>query len=568
MTVRVSAVQFAVTDDIAANLATCRRMIDQAAQHQPDLIVLPEFINHLAWYENLEHCYRVAVALDGDFLKAMGAKAAEHHCYIKVNCTVRRAQGKVTGTNILFDPQGQQVAVNDKQILMGNENNFLERATEAGPVVDTAIGKLGMYCCMDGVIPEPARGLAVRGAQILLNSLNSFAHDEASLHIPVRASENKVFVVAANKVGPLVPPALTQMIAERMKISPHFLNGAGESQIVAPDGAVLAKAPLTGEAVVWADIEISHADDKRRPDGTEVLAARRPELYGPMAQAPRPRQIQTGAAQVEAAVYQPSANGPEAIAEVAQAIAEAARDGVQLLVLPELFHLRDGAVTDAAHATAESEQMVATVRAALPSSECHVAATIVAGVNGQHQHLGVLIGCEGVALRQPQLHHAGRHAGWLTALGHSLNVIDLPWGRVALIVGGDAIYPEVFRLAALRDVDVVAVPTRILESWEWHTGLRERSSENRMNLVVASRASEVGASAIIALDKDFTLWAQWQRPFDGNLSLPIVTHATTAPGLTRAPIFPACAENRMISQKTNVVEGRPWRLLEGIVARV
>ena len=43
---------------------------------------------------------------------------------------------------------------------------------------------------------ETPRGLAVRGAQLLINSLNSFAFDEASLHIPVRAPENKVFVIS------------------------------------------------------------------------------------------------------------------------------------------------------------------------------------------------------------------------------------------------------------------------------------------------------------------------------------------------------------------------------------
>ena len=37
--VRVAAVQFAVTEDVAANLATCLRMIDRAAQHRPEVMV-------------------------------------------------------------------------------------------------------------------------------------------------------------------------------------------------------------------------------------------------------------------------------------------------------------------------------------------------------------------------------------------------------------------------------------------------------------------------------------------------------------------------------------------------
>ena len=77
-TIRAAAVQFGVTDEVTANLATCLRMIDQAAQQRPDLMVLPEFVNHIAWYTDADHCYRVAVELDGEFCAAIAAKAAEH----------------------------------------------------------------------------------------------------------------------------------------------------------------------------------------------------------------------------------------------------------------------------------------------------------------------------------------------------------------------------------------------------------------------------------------------------------------------------------------------------------
>lgn len=276
--IRAAAVQFGVVADVAANLQTCLRMIDEAAKHKPDVMVLPEFVNHIAWYRDAAHCYGVAVSLDDDFIQAIGRKAKEHGCYIKINVTLKRDDGKVSGTNVLFDPAGNVVGLTDKQILMGNENNFLEKSTTIAPILETELGHVGMYACMDGVIPEVARALAVRKPQILLNSLNSFAHDEASLHIPVRAAENKVFVVAANKVGSLVPEEMREAVAARLKIDPSFLEGAGESQIVAPDGTVLAKAPMKGEAVVFADIDLSEADNKLRPDGTDIMSTRRPEL--------------------------------------------------------------------------------------------------------------------------------------------------------------------------------------------------------------------------------------------------------------------------------------------------
>jgi predicted amidohydrolase len=537
MKIRASAIQFAVTSDVDANLAAVLRMLDEAAKHKPDIIVTPEFINHILWFDDTEHCWRVSLDLDSDFLKAIGAKAKEHNCYIKVNVTLRREHPKVTGTNILFDPHGNQIAITDKQILMGNENNFLTPATEPAQIINTPFGNLGMYCCMDGVIPEPARALAVRGAHILLNSLNSFAHDEASLHIPVRSGENKVFVVAANKIGALVPPHMAQAVADRLKIPAEAIAGAGESQILAPDGTILAKAPKLGEAAIYADIEVDDAHNKLRPDGTDILASRRPPLYNPIADLPSPRLTPAGAASITAAVYQPASND---INEIIQVIQQ--NQDVQLIVLPEL--------------TFQPENL----QTILKDSNTYLATSI----RENDSHLGILLNKDGILLRQPQLHTCGRHP-WATKLGEKLEVIDLPFGRLAIVVGGDAIYPEVFRLAVLQDVDVVAVPTKVLEAWEMSHGFLERAAENRMNVVVATQPSEAGTSAIFALDKDFTLWTQWEKPFDGNINYPIITRAPNASGITRATIYPALAANKVISQKTDLVENRPWWLAKGTI---
>jgi len=117
----------------------------------------------------------------------------------------------------------------------------------------------------------------------------------------------------------------------------------------------------------------------------------------------------------------------------------------------------------------------------------------------------------------------------------------------------------------LQDVDVVAVPTQVLESWEMTHGFLERAAENRMNLVVATQPSEAGTSAIFALDKDFTLWTQWEKDFDGNINYPLITRAENKSGIAKATIYPAQASNKVISQKTNLVENRPWWLAKGTI---
>ena len=261
-TVRIAVAQFHVGTDVEANLATCLRMLEQAAQCNPDLILLPEFCNHLSWYNDKQHCLDVSVALDGPFLQAIAAKAKALSCYVVINCTVARDAEIATGTSLLYSPEGELLLDNDKQIYIGHENDFLQKAQTPGKVIETPIGRLGLYACMDGVINETPRCLGLEGAQIILNSLNSFASDEASLHIPVRAGENKIFVASANKVGPLVPEAMVEPISAATGIPPKFLDGAGESQIIAPDGTVLAMASIDGEEVVYADVELSQADTK------------------------------------------------------------------------------------------------------------------------------------------------------------------------------------------------------------------------------------------------------------------------------------------------------------------
>ncbi len=559
---RAAAVQLAITNDLQANLQSCLRMIDSVALVQPDLIVLPEFCNHLAWYDDREHSCQVAVDLDGVFLGAIGAKAAEHGCYIMINVTLRRDAGKVTGSNILFDSNGKRIAVSDKQVLMGNENNFLEKATEACEIIKLPWGNAGMYSCMDGVIFEPSRGMAVRGAQILLNSLNSFAKDEGDLHIPVRAAESKVFVVAANKVGALVPPHLLELVAARLKIAPTQLYGAGHSQIVAPDGTVLAMVDHADEGFTYADIDLAQANDKHRPDGTDIMKSRRPQLYAPFASPPQPRQHSSATTEVVVGVYQPEYEGAVAIGEVAGILDETLSAGVKLLVLPELFCIEGGMVTDVAEGAQRCRQALALIK---PPAGLMLATTIVELDETGARHTAVLWDETGVLLRQSQLHPCKRHS-WVTQLGDGVSSVDVDWGRLALVAGNDAIYPETFRLLALQEVDVVAVCTHLQEAWEMRLGLLERSAENRLNLVVGSRVTNAGNSLILAADPDFTLWTEWQtRPFDGNINTPIVLNAGKQAGLSAGKVYPSASANRVISQKTDVVANRPYWLADTLL---
>ena len=563
---RVAVAQFAIGADLDANLKTCLRMLQAAASCNPDLIVLPEFSNHLSWYEDQAHCYQVSLALDGDFLQAIARQAQEINAHVVINCSIRRDKPICTGTSLLYSPRGELLAGSDKQVLIGHENDFLRKAQQTGPVIETPMARIGLYACMDGVINETPRCLALRGAQLMCNSLNSFASDEGSLHIPVRAAENKVFVAAANKVGPLIPEAILEPVSRETGIPVEFLMGAGESQLVAPDGTVLARASLDREEFVYADINPVDADHKLRPDDTHVFAMRRPQLYGALAEDPAGQVIPAkarpeSAAVLAAALIQLEETGAGAVKEATEHLSAAFASGVQLAVLPPLFYLPDQTVTDVATAITASSNIVAGL-ADLCGQGQYIATTLVLGEPTQLS--GVLIGNGGVILRQGPLHTSQRFA-W-SALSDKVVVADIQAARVAVLTSDDACLPESSRLATLAGADILVVPAQPLERWELTTGLLERSAENRINLLVAAQPGELGTSFATALTRDFTVLTPWEeRQFDGLLSQPPIIRAQRNPGITPVELHPRWATNKVVSRGTDLLADRPWPLLEPLL---
>lgn len=555
-TIRAAAAQIHVGNDSAANLATCLRIIRAAREHEPDLLVLPEFANHCSWYDSAEHCYDVAVALDGEFLQQIAAAVRDLGAHTVINCTVRRENDRVTGTSIMFSPDGATIGTTNKQVLIGHENDFLERATEAGPIITTDIGRLAMYSCMDGVINETPRCLALRGAEVLCNSLNSFAIDEGSLHIPVRAAENKVWVVAANKVGPLIPAELVAPVSEATNIPAHFLDGAGDSQIVAPDGRVLAMAGKD-EEIIFADIDVSQANDKRRPDGTDIFAARNPSLYQALADDPAEQDLPaiSGTEDVAAASIRLQEHGGEAFVEILQRIQEAQAAGAKLICLPAL----PGAtgIDD----TAISQELITAI-AGLLADDVYVATSMA--LDDGAIHGAILIDKTGVVLKQSLLHATTRYR-W-SSTDTEIQTLETRHGKVGILCGDDAIFPEVFRLYAMRGVSIMLIPADFAESWEAATGLVERAAENRINIVAASHADSAASGLIATLQKDFTIMTPWEdREFDGLLSAPVVQRADD--DLLVADIHPLAAANKECSRNTHLINSRPWWLLNPITAQ-
>jgi hypothetical protein len=127
-----------------------------------------------------------------------------------------------------------------------------------------------------------------------------------------------------------------------------------------------------------------------------------------------------------------------------------------------------------------------------------VVVTTLPSPQGPAAHEGVVVGADGVLARQAQLHRTARHP-WVEHLGDAVVPVDLPWGRLVVVVGDDAVYPETFRLAALADAEVVALLFALQEAWELETGLSSVPREPRQGPPPPPRA---GASLVADLPSD------------------------------------------------------------------
>jgi predicted amidohydrolase len=560
---RVAAVQFASGTDLDSNLETCLRMIDQAACIEPDIMVLPEFCNHISWYDDAEHAWEVAVPRDGEFLRAIGARAARHQSYIVINVSLRGVD-RITVSSLLFGPEGQLVSVADKQTLMGHENTWFARADTTSDVVATPFGRIAMFPCRDGVTFETPRGLALRGAQLFCDSLNSFALDEASLHVPTRAPENKVFLVSANKVGPLIPEALLEPVSAETHIPVELLYGAGESQIIAPDGRVLARAPRGEEAVIHADIDLAAADDKTRPDGSDLFGLRRPQLYGVIAQESVGPVAGPAAAELPVATLLPPEPGEGALAWLPAAVASLP-PATSLAVLPGLFCYPKVTGYDEQHAIALGQRALAAMSAACKDRPGLLLCTsLVLPVGAGSSIAAVLVGENGLRAQQQQLHASAAYAAHKP--GDELHMVDLPWGRLAMLAGDDAVVPEVAKMAALAGAHVLAIPFQLQEAWERDFGLPSRAAENRVCIVASSWPQDGRAGLIATLEREFTIMTPWrERQFDGRINEPVITSQDPDVAIVTGTVHPAAACNKLMSEATDLLLDRPWRLSEDLL---
>src|SRR5215510_2161372 len=281
MQVTVAALQTALTDDVAGNVARVTEMVRQAAGRGAQ-IILPS--------ELFEGHYFCRIQREADFLRARPAEdhptlrhfqglAAELGVVIPVSF-FEQAGPEHYNSIAVIDADGRNLGIYRKSHIPdgpGYQEKFFFKPGNTGfRAFPTRFGTLGVAICWDQWFPEAARAMTLAGADVLLypTAIGSEpeepeldSRDSWQRVMIGHAVANAVGVVAANRVGTEGRGA-------------GAITFYGSSFVCDARGDKLAELDRDVEGIALAKLDLSHIRRVRASMG--FFRDRRPSLYRPL----------------------------------------------------------------------------------------------------------------------------------------------------------------------------------------------------------------------------------------------------------------------------------------------
>ena len=248
---RVAALQYCASDDIAKTLQHIQPLIAEAAS-KASLVALPECANYLA--ASREQLFQKAEWDDESYSqKWLGNIAREFRIWLLAGSLIvrRRDNNQLANRSLLFGPDGEMVTYYDKIHMfdadVGDGKMYRESASfSAGqsPVIAHIDNvPCGLTICYDVRFAHLYRQLALDGAQLFLvpaafTALSGKAHWHVLLR--ARAIENGCYIVAPAQFGTHADGRKTY----------------GHSLIINPWGEILAEAK-DDDSIIYAALDLS-----------------------------------------------------------------------------------------------------------------------------------------------------------------------------------------------------------------------------------------------------------------------------------------------------------------------
>ena len=452
--------------------------IDDAAQDEPDLVILPE-ASYPAWFLGAAAAHPPLLA-DAHILSDLADRARRHSVHIAAGLVLGRP-GTPQNAAVLLSPAGVELA----------------RASEARPAPWFTAGRgpaaasiggatVALFAGADHLDPRWVEAIAEARTQLCIatgaargwTSAGGTLGDPSGHVVPTRAAEIGAWFAAAGRAG----------------VEADSVGYAGGAGIASPREGWVARAPEDRPGIVLHACELTPSQP-----GVAPLAA--PSISNLHAEG--------GTTRVAALALDPSPSVVELMESVRASVRAAATLGAQLVVLPDLTGPDPRAVT-----RSEALPLIEEV-----SGETHT--LVVAGAAERAEgvlYRSVSVVEDGQLLttyRQSTLSEADRSAGFVPGEGASPLVQTERAGILGLLAGREGLQPAASASLRRGGAQVIA----------WCAGASERAVapvaqtrawEQRLPVVAAAGAS---GGACVAMEGGSLLAST-------RAGTPMLTHAT------------------------------------------
>jgi predicted amidohydrolase len=478
---RVAAIQYEPTlGRKEKNIRDLLRLVEEAAQHDARLIVLPEMATTGYCWTSRAEISPYVEPVPGPTTNQFQQLATRYNCYILVALPEVDPATKVYyNSAALLGPEG--LLGTYRKIHSWIAEPRWARDGDLGlPVWETQLGRLSCLICIDVSYFEAARLAALQQADILLSPTNWHREKCPCNWWMARAFENGVYFIAANRYG-----------------EERGLQFSGGSCVLNPDGSIQAYLDH-GEGIVYGEVDLEQSRNKSWGCGTTIagdrLADRRPAeymtivnntyLWEPLryhslyesSELPAGQLSCVGFMQIPLNTFPyhlPSDTIPALHNHICMLMHDSAPANPDILVLPEL--LLPGPIPPTNNGESASSTEIRThfqkgaIRIPGPETAALVAlaeelqVSLVLGVAEQadeaYYNTVLLIDPEGIYGTYRKLHLTRRDALWATPGNLGLSTFDIPTGRIGLATGYDVLFPETVRVLAGAGADLICAPS-------------------------------------------------------------------------------------------------------------
>jgi predicted amidohydrolase len=260
----------------ARNVARIEELLGEAANAGARLTVLPECAISGYLFDDTESCAPFAERIPGPATDRLERACARWGMHLVIGM-LEQADEAIYNAALLIGPGGIVGRYRKAHLPGLGLDRFVAHGNTPFAVHDTPVGRIGMAVCYDIRFPEPARIMALQGAEILALPtnwpvVNRLAPPSAipDLITRTRACENRIFLAVSDRVG--------------QESGVQYL---GRSQLIDVLGTAIAEADASSETILYAEFDLAQARQKdfiytAGEFETHWFADRRTDLYGPL----------------------------------------------------------------------------------------------------------------------------------------------------------------------------------------------------------------------------------------------------------------------------------------------